>query len=381
MQSIQRRPFLFAAGASLAAPALVTAQPAEIPLGVQLPLTGPLAGSGQQYHFSLQMARDDINAAGGINGRRIRMVFEDSQASNSIAVNAFVKLVRELNPPFVFLSSLSTQNLATEPEVTRAQIPVMYAGGADVIHERRNPFMFRLRPYDTVTTTALAKTVIERVGARRPGLIYVQDDFGQGSANIIEGMFQRAGLTVAGKESYGLRDNDVSAQLLNLRNRGADCIVAFTYIRDGALVISGRRSLGINLPMVTSGATTLPATLSLLDPADLQNLFSTTDAFLDASQGPRVGDYVERFTRRFNLRPDPFGSCYYDGAMMLADIMRRVGTDRAAIRAQLAAISGYEGITQTFRADQFGNLAHATTVVRFRPGTRDFELVEKVSLA
>jgi branched-chain amino acid transport system substrate-binding protein len=380
MRRITRRPLLLGAAAGLATPAMVQAQAGDIPLGVTVPLTGPLAGSGQQYHFSLQMARDDINAAGGINGRRVRMVFEDTQASNSIAVNAFVKLVRELNPPFVFLSSLSTQNLATEPEVTRAQIPVMYAGGADVIHERRNPFMFRLRPYDTVTTTALAKTVIERVGARRPGLIYVQDDFGQGSANIIEGLFQRSGLTVAGKESYGARDNDVSAQLLNLRNRGADCIVAFSYIRDGALVISGRRSLGINLPMVTSGSTTLPATLALLEPADLQNLYSTTDAFLDASQGPKVADYVERFQRRFNLRPDPFGSCYYDGAMILADIMRRVGPDRAAIRAALAQLNGFEGVTQTFRADQFGNLAHATTVVRFRPGTKDFELVERVSL-
>lgn len=377
---ITRRPLLLGAAASLAAPAVLQAQTGEIAIGATVPLTGPLAGSGQQYHFSLQMARDDINAAGGINGRRIRLAFEDTQASNSVAVNAFVKLVRELNPPFVFLSSLSTQNLATEPEVTRAQIPVMYAGGADVIHERRNPFMFRLRPYDTVTTTALAKTVIERVRARRPGLIFVQDDFGQGSANIIEGLFQRAGLTVAGKESYGARDNDVSAQLLNLKNRGADCIVGFSYIRDGALVISGRRSLGIDLPMVTSGATTLPATLALLDPADLTNLYSTTDAFLDASQGPKVGDYVERFQRRFNLRPDPFGSCYYDGAMMLAEVMRRVGTDRAAIRAALAETRGWQGVTQTYTADQTGNLAHATTVVRFKAGTKDLELVEKVSL-
>jgi branched-chain amino acid transport system substrate-binding protein len=377
---ITRRPLLLGAAASLAAPAVLQAQTGEIAIGATVPLTGPLAGSGQQYHFSLQMARDDINAAGGINGRRIRLAFEDTQASNSVAVNAFVKLVRELNPPFVFLSSLSTQNLATEPEVTRAQIPVMYAGGADVIHERRNPFMFRHRPYDTVTTTALARTVIGRVGARRPGLIFVQDDFGQGSANIIEGLFQRAGLTVAGKESYGARDNDASAQLLNLKNRGADCIVGFSYIRDGALVISGRRSLGIDLPMVTSGATTLPATLALLDPADLTNLYSTTDAFLDASQGPKVGDYVERFQRRFNLRPDPFGSCYYDGAMMLAEVMRRVGTERAAIRAALAETRGWQGVTQTYTADQTGNLAHATTVVRFKAGTKDLELVEKVSL-
>lgn len=381
MTSIDRRRVLLGGAALAAAPAAGRAQGGDIALGATVPLTGPLAGSGQQYHYALQMAQDDINAAGGIGGRRIRIVFEDTQASNSVAVNAFIKLAKDLNPPFIFLSSYSTQNLATEPEVVKAKVPVMYAGGADAIHERKNPYMFRLRPYDTVTTTALARTVIERVKAKKPGIIYVQDDFGQGSANLIEGLFKQAGLEVVAKEAFGGRDNDMSAQLLTIKNRGADAIVAFTYVRDGALVISGRRSLGIDLPMVTSGATTLPSTLALLDPKDLENLYSTTDAFLDASQGPKIGEFVERFTRRFNMRPDPFGSCYYDGALMVAEAMRKVGPDREAIRGELAKINGWTGVTQTYRADPNGNLAHATAVVQFKPGTKELVLVDKVALS
>ena len=73
------------------------------------------------------MAEDDINAAGGIKGRKLKIVFEDTQVSNSVAVNAFIKLAKDLNPPFIFLSSLSTQNLASEPEVLKAKIPTMYA--------------------------------------------------------------------------------------------------------------------------------------------------------------------------------------------------------------------------------------------------------------
>jgi branched-chain amino acid transport system substrate-binding protein len=327
----------------------------------------------------LQLAQDDINAAGGINGRKIRMAFEDTQASNSVAVNAFIKLVKDQNPPFIFLSSYTTQNLATEPEVAKAKVPVMYAGGADAIHERKNPYMFRLRPYDSITTAALARVAIDRVKAKKPGIIYVQDDFGQGSANLIEKIFKDGGLDVVGKESFGARDNDMSAQLLSLKNKGADVIVAFTYVRDGALVISGRRALGIDVPMITSGATTLPSTLALLDPKDLENLYSTTDAFLEASQGPKVGEFVDKFTKRFGTRPDPFGSCYYDGAMILADVLRKVGPDREAIRGELAKISNWQGVTQTYRADANGNLAHATVVVQFKPGTKDLVLVDKVS--
>ena len=380
MTKIHRRHFLAGTAATFAAPSVLRAQGADIQVGATVPLTGPLAGSGQQYHYSLQMAQDDINAAGGIKGRKLKIVFEDTQISNSVAVNAFIKLAKELNPPFIFLSSLSTQNLATEPEVRKAKIPTMYAGGADVIHLRKNPYMFRLRPYDTVTTTAMAKTVINRVKAKKPGIIYVQDDFGQGSANIIEKLFKDAGLSVVAKEAYGGRDNDMSAQLLNIQKAGADVIVAFTYIRDGGLVIGGRTSLGINLPMVTSGATTLPATLSLLDPKDLENLYSTTDAFLDVSQGGEVAKYVEKFKARFKINADPFGSCYYDGAMMLAEAMRAVGPDREGIREHLAKIKDWKGVTQTYWADAYGNLAHGTTVVKFKKGTKQMELVEKISL-
>ena len=381
MTKIHRRHFLAGTAASLATPRVLRAQGADIQVGATVPLTGPLAGSGQQYHYSLQMAEDDINAAGGIKGRKLKIVFEDTQVSNSVAVNAFIKLAKDLNPPFIFLSSLSTQNLASEPEVLKAKIPTMYAGGADAIHLRKNPYMFRLRPYDTVTTTAMAKTVIDRVKGKKPAVIYVQDDFGQGSANILEKIFKDAGVNVVAKEAYGGRDNDMSAQLLNIQQAGADVIVGFTYIRDGGLVIGGRTSLGINVPMVTSGATPLPATLALLEPKDLENLYSTTDTFLDESRGGDVAKYVEKFKARFKLNPDPYGSCYYDGAMMLADAMRAVGTDREGIREYLAKIKDWKGVTHTYRSDASGNLAHDIAIIKFKKGTKEMEFVDQFSMS
>jgi branched-chain amino acid transport system substrate-binding protein len=356
------------------------AQSGDIVLGATVPLTGPLAASGQQYHFALQLAQDDINAKGGISGRKIRIAFEDTQASNSVAVNAFIKLAKEHNPPFIFLSSYSTQNLATEPEVAKEKIPTMYAGGADAIHQRKNAYMFRLRPYDTVTTTAIARFVAKS-GKKKAAIIYVQDDFGQGSANGVEGLLKAAGVEVVAKEAYGARDNDMQAQLAKIKNAAPEYIVGFSYVRDGALVFKGRTSLGMtNIPVVTSGATVLPPTLALLDPADLEGVSSTTDAFLDPAADPMIKSYVERFEARFKLRPDPFGSCYYDGALMLAEALRKVGPDREKIRAELAKIRGWKGVTQTYSADETGNLAHATTLVQFKKGTKEFALIEKIAL-
>ena len=143
------------AGLTIHVPRL-SAQAGEITVGALVPITGPFNVSGQQYHFSLQMAQDDINAKGGVAGKKLKVVFEDVKDSNSVAVNAYLKVVRDLNPPFVFLSSYTTQNLATEPEVTKAQIPSMYAGGGDAVHHKKNPWLFRIRPYDGLQALALA---------------------------------------------------------------------------------------------------------------------------------------------------------------------------------------------------------------------------------
>ena len=144
----------FAALSALALLPMLAPAPAgaadDIVLGATVPITGTFAASGIQYYNSLKLAQDDINAAGGINGRNLRIAFEDTAANNSTAVNAYIKLVKQYNPPFVFLPSLSTQALAMEPEVLKAKIPAITSGGAVAIQERKNTWLFRARPADNL---------------------------------------------------------------------------------------------------------------------------------------------------------------------------------------------------------------------------------------
>src|SRR4051794_7941986 len=132
----------------------------EIVIGAALPTTGPFAGSGLQTYQGLQLAEHDINASGGINGKKIRFQVEDTQASNTVAINAFLKLEQQ-NLPFIFLSSFTVQNLATEPEVLKAKVPVMYAGGGASVAERKNPYMFRIRAGDRLRAAVAAEAVID----------------------------------------------------------------------------------------------------------------------------------------------------------------------------------------------------------------------------
>ena len=247
----------------------LSAQSGEVALGAMVPITGPFNVSGQQYHFSLQMAQDEINAKGGVAGKKLKIVFEDVKDSNSVAVNAYLKVVRDINPPMVFLSSYTTQNLATEPEVTKAQIPGMYAGGGDAMHLKKNPWLFRIRPADGLQALALAKHATEGLGKKKIGIIYVQNDFGQPGAVAAEKIVKAAGAEVVGMEAYAFTDNDMSAQLQKLKNAGADCLICISYGKDGALILKLLKEMNIDLPVVTSSGVMVPAARNLIAPDEL----------------------------------------------------------------------------------------------------------------
>lgn len=347
----------------------------DIVIGATVPITGPLAGSGLQYYDSLQMAQDDINKAGGINGRNLKIVFEDAQASNSVAVNAFIKLTQQLDPVFVFLSSYTIQNLAVEQAVAKAEVPVVYAGGGPGIADKKNPWMFRIRPPDNLASEAIAAALAGPMKAKNVGILHVQDDYGNGSANALEAALAKVGVKVVARESYSARDNDFSAQLLSLKNKGAEAMVAYSYTRDGALVLTQRRSLGLAIPMIGNTSFVVPSLLDLVTPADVEGIYSVMDAVLGTPRGPASVAYSERFLDRFKMKADPFGSCYYDAAMILADGLRKVGPDKKKLRDYFATIKAYDGVTRSFTTDDRQDMAHNVALVAFTPGTKDLKLV------
>ena len=355
-------------------------QAEPILIGATVPMTGPLSLTGKQYQNSLTMAEEDINKAGGINGRQIKIVFEDTQASNGTAVNAFVKLAQETKPSFFFLSSYSTQNLAVAPELKKVQVPAMYAGGADAVADGGNEWMFRIRPADSVSAEGMVKAAVDVIKAKKPGILYIQNDFGQGGAQTAAKRLEAAGIPVVGMEAYGQNDKDFSAQLLSLRSKGADTILIFNYPQDGALVLRQAKVLGFKMPLVTSSAALVPAALQLLSPADLEGVWGVTDAFMDASVGGRMKDYVERFKAKFGIDPDPYGLAYYDGAFLMAEGMRKVGTDAKALREWLAAVKGWQGIGHVYSYDAKGNGVRDLAVVKAKAGTETLELVQPVTL-
>jgi branched-chain amino acid transport system substrate-binding protein len=377
LSGISRRRFALGSAAATALAASGRGSAAsDIVVGAAVPVTGAFAASGLQYHNTLRLAQDDINAAGGIAGRKLKIVFEDTQANNSVAVNAFVKLVQQNKPCFVFLPSLSTQVLAMEPEVLKAKVAAVHSGGAMAIQDRKNPWMFRARPADNLAAGAMAFGIVAVLKKRKPGILYAQDDYGTGAATALEAQLAKGGITLAGKEAFNPRDNDFSAQLLALKNKGADVLVCFNYNRDGALILKQRKSLGLAVPVVAGTGMVAPATLDLVDADDLNSVYSTADTLLGAAISPASADFMKRCTDRFKQRPDSFGASYYDAALMLAEALKQVGPDAEKLRGWFAALKDFKGMARSYSTDTAtNNMAHSVVLVSFKPGSKDLVAV------
>ncbi|MEK9285158.1 ABC transporter substrate-binding protein [Bradyrhizobium sp. ISRA442] len=380
---ITRKSFLKSMAAIIAAPLAgvpARAEEADILVGATVPMTGPLSLTGLQYLNSLKMAEEDINKAGGIRGRRIKIVFEDTQGSNSTAVNAYVKLAQETKPSFFFLSSYSTQNLAVSPEVKKVQVPAMYAGGVDAIAEGGNEWMFRLRPADSLAALGMVDCVTSVLNAKRPGILYIQNDFGQGGAQAAAKALAARGVGIVGSEAYGQNDKDFSAQIVNLRNRSADAVLLFGYPQDMALAVRQYKSLGMKAPLVGSSSLYVTATLQLLTASDIENTFGVLDALVDPSTSPRMKDFVDRYQAKFGTAPDPYGLAYYDGAFLMADAMRGAGLEPVALRNWLSAQKAWDGIGHVYSYDDKGNGVHDVVIVKPKANSKTLELVKKVSI-
>lgn len=352
----------------------------EIVIGAALPITGPFAGSGLQTYQGLQLAEHDINAAGGINGKKIRFEVQDTQASNSVAINGFLKLDRE-GLPFIFLSSFTIQNLATEPEVAKAKVPVMYAGGGAAIAERGDPYMFRIRASDRLRAQAAAEAITDVIKKKKIAIIHVQDQYGTAAAEETKKYLEEARVKVVSMETSGMRDTDFAPQLLNIKNSGAEAMIAFAYIRDAGLMIKQRRALGLTgMPYVSVSSVNEDSMLQLVTQPDLENIIGVADAVLGSANpnGPRSEKFVKEFKEKFKIPPDGFGSVYYDGAMIVADAIRAVGPDREKIREYIAGLRDYQGVTGTFTTAKNGDMQHRLWIVGYIPGTKDVRVIKEV---
>ncbi|MBC7799280.1 MAG: ABC transporter substrate-binding protein, partial [Gemmatimonadaceae bacterium] len=340
-----------------------TACTGPIRFAITTPTTSALALLGLQARNGEQFAVDELNEAGGIAGQRVELVVEDTAASTATALSA-VNRVLEGNPLVLFGSNISPQVFTQTEAVKKAGVPFIVSATNAEITNQATPWLFRIHAHDGQLADLVPRHLVQTMGAKKPGIIAVADDYGLGASRGMQATLTALGAPAVSATSYAPTDRDMSAQLLEIQARGADSFIVFGRPGDVALVLKQAKSLGIDMPRIGNASMVAQTTLNNLTAAEADGAVAVGGMIPQTSTDPKIKAWAAAVERKFKVPADNFTVAYYDAVQLLRDIIPRVGCDRAAIRDALAATKDWPGMLIRYTADGRGDLAHTLGIYR-----------------
>jgi branched-chain amino acid transport system substrate-binding protein len=338
----------------------------EIRIGFTVPLTGAAASEGALFIKAIKLALKQINQAGGVNGKKINLIMEDTQSTNPGALAALQKCVEQDKVLALVGPVKSTQILAMSDAIKGYAIPTMIGGTNANLTRKGNPWLFRVRPDDSIAAAAMVKFIKEDLKLTKVGILHDTDAFGTGGADLVEQGCKENGLTVVKRERYTTKDKDFTAQLLSLKNAGAQVMVVYgTNTEDVAVIQRQYRQLGSPYRYLGSVSSGGRDCIRLAKEA-AEGLMAVADFV--PGQSPVNKKYAEDYRKEYGEDFDANSVWAYDGLKILADAIRKAGEDRNKIREAILATQGYKGALGTFSFTPNGDGLSEVSVIQIKGG-------------
>lgn len=361
--------------------ALVAAPPAigqEVGLPVLVPLTGFVALEGASQRNGALLA------TGQIADPRFKPNVLDTQAAPEAAVTAWERAVGRPPPPAVIGPILGTQMLALLPLAQQRGVPLLTISGTARLGDLGNPFFFRFFPSDATVKVAHARYVVEKLGARRPAVIYQSTAYGQSGREQLNRTFSDLKTPPVLEESVPPTANDLAPALLRAKAANADVIVLHLHAASTVLAVRQARQLLPDLPIVAGSAMHQPATAALLEPAELKGVCAETASSPVSATDSRMGGFLDAYRIAYKTDPDAFAVAQFDAVQMLGKIVGGLARSGAAITPAAVreglATESYRGLATTYKSDGKGNMAHEAEIVCFDGASRTPKIVERYAV-
>ena len=296
-----------AAASSSGAPALAE----ELRIPVLVPLTGFLSLEGTSQRNGAELALREAAADPAISYN-----VSDTATSPEIAVNAFARATDEAGVVAVVAPMLGTQMLALIPLADTAGVPLLTVSGTAKITELGSANVFRFFPGDRVVKAAQARYAVEKLGAKRPAIVYQTTAYGQSGHAELAANMKDLGAGPVFEEGIDVKVKDMLPVLSKVQAAGADILLLHLHAGSTALVIRQARAMGLDIPIVAGSAMHQPSTAALLEPAELKGVCAESGSSPISGGSPAMDDFLARYRTAFNSEPDAFALGQYDGVKM-----------------------------------------------------------------
>lgn len=368
---ISLRLFLASVFASTALAVTAAAQD-NIKIGEFASLTGGNASFGQSSHKGTQLAIDELNAAGGVLGKKLQLIVEDDQSQAGQPATIVQKLIAQDKVIAILGEVASSKSLEAAPIAQQNKIPMISPASTNPKVTEVGDYIFRVCFIDPFQGTVMAKFALSKGWKKIAILTDVKQDYSVGLGEFFVKHFKANGGEIVREQKYSSGDREFRAQLTSIKAAQPDAIFVPGYYAEVALIGKQARLLGLRMPLLGGDGWVGDSLLKVAGNSLDGSFFSSH--FSDQDKNPVVQDFVKKFRAKYNETPDDMAALGYDSAMILAAAIKRAGTTESAkLRDAIAATKDHAGITGRISLDANRNAAKSAVIMTIADGGFKFQ--------
>ena len=340
----------------------------KVRIGVFMSTTGTTANFGISSVNGIKLATEEINSAGGINGKQVELLVQDDRSDPSEAATIVTKFVTQDMVNAVIGEVASSRSLAAAPIAQNAKIPMLTPSSTNPEVTKKGNFIFRSCFIDPYQGAAIAQFAAKSLGAKTAAIMVDRkNDYSTGLEKVIDQTFTRLGGKIVATQSYQEGDQDFNAQLTSLKGANPEVIFVPGYYNDVGLIAKQARDKGITVPLIGG------------DGWDSEQLYKIGGSALNGSYftnhyspydtDPKVVKFVNDYKAKYGSTPDALAATAYDAARIMFDAIKRSkslsGPD---IRDALAATKDFPGVTGTVTFNENRDAVKPIVMIEIKPG-------------
>ena len=356
----------------------------EIKVGALFELTGNVANYGKSTYNGVQMAFDEINAKGGINGKKISLVKADNKSEPSESGNQATKLITKDKVSVIIGPATSGCVSAATPVVTNSKVPLMApvatAPGITVDEKGKvRPYIFRACFTDPFQGKVMAMFTISTLKLKNVAIFYdSSSDYSKGLTDVFAKTLEEKGGKVVGKEAFLAKDQDFKAALTKLKAANPQALYVPGYYEEVSKIVKQAREVGLNCPILGGDGWDSPKLAEIAGKAALNNTYFSS-AYSAQDKDPHVQKFIKDYKAKFNAEPDTFAIHGYDAALVVAEAIKRAGgVDGTKIAGEIAKMKDFQVATGKFTVDAEHNPVAGGIIIEMKDGVQNFK--EKINL-
>jgi branched-chain amino acid transport system substrate-binding protein len=349
----------------------------EILIGEYGSLTGTTATFGQSTDNGIKLAFDEINAAGGLLGKKVKVLVEDDRSQPEEATTAVTKLINQSKVVAILGEVSSSRSLAAAPICQSSKVPMISPSSTNPRVTQQGDYIFRVCFIDPFQAPVMAKFAANTLKVKKVAILTdVRNDYSIGLQTFFRQNFKTLGGEIVAEQSYSEGDSDFRAQLTQIKASNPEAIYVPGYYTEVATIARQARELGITVPLLGGDGWDSPKLFEIggeaLNGCYISNHYSVDDP------SPAIQKFVADYKQKYGQTPDALAALGYDAARILADAIKRAGsTDGDNIRDALKAVKNFPGVTGTITINADRNAVKPAVVLKIEGGK--FHYVETVN--